>query len=99
LIFGMKAYAPHSPSWNDDSDGSNQSEPADNNSGQTPPPAVGADGKSQVIQVGEQTRFSKSLAVGPVGKLKMDVDCGDVKLTGSDDNTVEIKVDRDVTHA
>jgi hypothetical protein len=43
--------------------------------------------------------YSRSLPVGPGGKLTMHVDRGDIDVTGSNQNTVEIKVDREVTHA
>ena len=53
----------------------------------------------QVINVGAAANFSKSLPLGPGGKLAMNVDRGDVHVTGSDQNTVEIQVDRKVTRA
>jgi predicted Ser/Thr protein kinase len=60
---------------------------------------VGANKINQVIEVGAEAKFSKSLLVEPGGKLTMKVDRGSVNVTGSDQNTVEIQVDRKVTRA
>jgi TM2 domain-containing membrane protein YozV/predicted Ser/Thr protein kinase len=49
------------------------------------------------FDVGDLPNFSKSLAVGPGGTLTMNVDRGDVRVTGSDQNLVEVQVDREVT--
>jgi predicted Ser/Thr protein kinase/DUF4097 and DUF4098 domain-containing protein YvlB len=54
---------------------------------------------NQVIDVGEEASFSKSLSVEPVGKLTMNVDRGDVHVTGSDQNIVAVQVERQVTRA
>lgn len=53
----------------------------------------------QVIDAGSQSHFSKSLTVAPGGKLSMNVDRGDVRILGADQNTVEIQVDREVMRA
>jgi TM2 domain-containing membrane protein YozV/predicted Ser/Thr protein kinase len=45
---------------------------------------------------GDSPDFSKSFAVDPHGDLTMDVDRGDVRITGSDGNTVEVHVERNV---
>jgi DUF4097 and DUF4098 domain-containing protein YvlB/predicted Ser/Thr protein kinase len=53
----------------------------------------------QVIDVGDEPSFSTNLVVEPGGTLTMNVDRGDVHITGSDENTFEIHIDRDVTRA
>lgn len=60
-----------------------------------------AGGKStnQAIDVGIETNFSRSLSVEPIGKLTMNVDRGDIRVTGSDQNTIEVQVNREVTRA
>ena len=60
---------------------------------------VSANAIHQVINVDAEASFSRSLSVEPSGNLTMDVDRGDVRVTGSDQNTVEVEVDRKVTHA
>ena len=60
---------------------------------------AGANSSHQVIDVGEEAIFSKSFSVEPGGNLTMNVDRGDVRVTGSDQNTVEVQVERKVTHA
>jgi predicted Ser/Thr protein kinase len=60
---------------------------------------VGTNLINQEIDVGEEANFSKSLFVGPGGKLTLDVDRGGIHVTGSDQNTVEVQVDRKVTRA
>jgi len=60
---------------------------------------TGTNSIHQVIDVGEEAHFSKTLFVGPGGNLTMNVDRGDVHVTGSDQNTVEVQVDRKVTRA
>jgi TM2 domain-containing membrane protein YozV/predicted Ser/Thr protein kinase len=54
---------------------------------------------NQTIDIEGATDFSKSFAVEPGGQLMMDVDRGDVHITGGDQNTVEIHVEREVTKA
>jgi len=46
-----------------------------------------------------ETEFSKSFTVGPGGSLNMNVDRGDIHVVGTDQNTVQIRVLREVTHA
>jgi len=48
---------------------------------------------------GDSRDFSKSFAVDPHGDLTMDVDRGDVRITGGDGNTVEVHVERGVRGA
>ena len=60
---------------------------------------AGTNSIHQVIDVGEEATFSKSLSVEPGGNLTMNVDRGDIHVTGSDQNTVEVQVDRKVTRA
>jgi predicted Ser/Thr protein kinase len=54
---------------------------------------------NQAIDVGSEAHFFRTLPVEPVGKLTMKVDRGSVSVTGSDQNTVEVQVDRKVTRA
>ena len=54
---------------------------------------------NQAVDLGGSTDFSQSFAVEPGGQLTMDVDRGDVHITGGDQDTVEIRVTREVTHA
>ena len=58
-----------------------------------------ADSHDQTIDVGEATDFSKSFGVGPGGDLTMHVDRGDVHITGADQKTVEVHVEREVSGA
>jgi hypothetical protein len=46
-----------------------------------------------------ETEFSKSFTVGPGGSLSVNVDRGDIRLAGADQNTVQIRVLREVTRA
>jgi TM2 domain-containing membrane protein YozV/predicted Ser/Thr protein kinase len=62
-------------------------------------PPAGKNPTDQKIEVGDLTNFSKSLPVEPDGGLTMNVDRGDVRVTGSDQNMVEVQVDREVTGA
>jgi predicted Ser/Thr protein kinase len=48
---------------------------------------------------GDSSDFSKSFAVDPNGSLTMDVDRGDVQITGGGGGTVEIRVERQVRSA
>jgi predicted Ser/Thr protein kinase/DUF4097 and DUF4098 domain-containing protein YvlB len=48
---------------------------------------------------GDSQDFSKSFAVNAHGDLTMDVDRGDVRISGGDGNTVEVHVERDVKGA
>jgi hypothetical protein len=63
------------------------------NSGNTPMILPGT------IAVGDATKFFKTLAVGPVGKLMLKADRGDIRITGSDQTNLEIRVDRAVRYA
>jgi DUF4097 and DUF4098 domain-containing protein YvlB len=56
-------------------------------------------GPTAQILAGDARKFDKSLAVEPGGKLTVDADRGDVQIAGSDQKTVEIHVDREVTRA
>jgi len=60
-------------------------------------PPAGKNSTDQEIDVGDAANFSKSLLVGPDGILTMNVDRGDVRVTGTDQNMVEVQVDREVT--
>ncbi len=46
-----------------------------------------------------EAEFSKSFAVGPGGRLNVNVDRGSIHVVGADQNGVQIRVVRDVTHA
>jgi DUF4097 and DUF4098 domain-containing protein YvlB len=46
----------------------------------------------QVIDIGNATDFSKSLAVAPSGTLTMTLEFGDVQITGVDQNTARIRI-------
>jgi len=48
---------------------------------------------------GSENDFSRSFAVGPGGSLSVNVDRGDIHVVGADQNNVQIRVVRDVTHA
>lgn len=54
---------------------------------------------SQVIEVGSQLDFGRGIAVDPVGELTLDVDRGEVNVTGSDQSAVFFRVKRKVTRA
>jgi hypothetical protein len=54
---------------------------------------------TQTIDVGDEANFSKALSVEPAGKLTMNVDQGDIRVAGTDQNTVEVQVDREITRA
>jgi TM2 domain-containing membrane protein YozV/predicted Ser/Thr protein kinase len=51
------------------------------------------------FSVGDATRFSHSFDVAPGGKLTMNVDCGDVRITVSDGNVVTVHITRNVKNA
>jgi tRNA A-37 threonylcarbamoyl transferase component Bud32/DUF4097 and DUF4098 domain-containing protein YvlB len=53
----------------------------------------------QVIEPGSEANFSRSLVVEPGGKLTMSVDRGDVHIVGSDQTTMDIQIEREVTRA
>ncbi len=56
-------------------------------------------GVSYEYDVGDATDYSKSFTVEPDGKLTINVDRGDVHITGSDESTVVIRVQREVSNA
>ena len=60
-----------------------------------------APGKARDVRYesGSEAEFSKSFAVGPGGTLSVNVDRGDIHVVGADQNSVQIRVVRDVTHA
>ncbi len=62
----------------------------------TEPPATPRDVRYE--SAGE-TDFSKSFTVGPGGSLTVNADRGDIHVVGIDQNAVQIRVLRDVTHA
>jgi TM2 domain-containing membrane protein YozV/predicted Ser/Thr protein kinase len=64
----------------------------------TAPETEPAELHDQTIDIGGSTDFSQSFAVEPGGQLTMDVDRGDVHITGGDQSTVGIRVTREVTH-
>jgi predicted Ser/Thr protein kinase/DUF4097 and DUF4098 domain-containing protein YvlB len=53
----------------------------------------------QTIDIGDSTDVSQSFAMEPGGQFRMDVERGDVHITGGDQDTVEIHVEREVTGA
>jgi TM2 domain-containing membrane protein YozV/predicted Ser/Thr protein kinase len=55
-----------------------------------------SDANDQTIDIGEATDFARLFTVEPGGKLTMNVDRGDVHISGADQNTVEIHVEREV---
>jgi DUF4097 and DUF4098 domain-containing protein YvlB len=60
---------------------------------------TGTNAIKRMVQSGNEADFSKSFSVAPGGKLTMKVDHGDVRVTGSDENAVEVRVTREVTRA
>jgi hypothetical protein len=67
----------------------------------TKPDSTEAPGKARDVRYesGSEAEFSKSFAVGPGGSLSVDVDRGDIHIVGADQNSVQIRVVRDVTRA
>jgi DUF4097 and DUF4098 domain-containing protein YvlB len=55
--------------------------------------------KSTIVYAQNALDFSHSFPVEPGGKLVMHVDRGDVQITSADQDNVEIKLQREVTHA
>jgi serine/threonine protein kinase len=53
----------------------------------------------QAIAAGAATFFSKSIAVGPDGKLTIKADRGDIQIAASDESTLQVQVKREVTRA
>jgi tRNA A-37 threonylcarbamoyl transferase component Bud32/DUF4097 and DUF4098 domain-containing protein YvlB len=73
-------------------------------SGDTNQPASAAtvsrtNSTARLVRSGAAANFITSFTVAPGGKLTMDVDRGDVRISGSDRDTVEVRVKREVTHA
>jgi tRNA A-37 threonylcarbamoyl transferase component Bud32 len=62
------------------------------------PPGYSAEVK-RVIRSGAAASFSKIFSVAPGGKLTMKVDRGEIRVSGSDANTIEVRVTREVTRA
>jgi tRNA A-37 threonylcarbamoyl transferase component Bud32 len=94
----------------DDSDvpalAENTDDPLDTNapleSGPTNPAsgsAAALNSAGSVRRSGASANFTTSFAVAPGGKLSMDVDRGSVHISGSDRDTVEVRVTRRVTRA
>jgi DUF4097 and DUF4098 domain-containing protein YvlB len=51
----------------------------------------------RVVRSGSAANFTRSFVIGPGGKLRMNVDRGDVRISGSDQNSIEVQVTREVT--
>lgn len=60
---------------------------------------AGLSSTGSVRHSGASANFTTSFNVAPGGKLTMDVDRGTIHITGSDQDTVEVRVTRRVTHA
>jgi DUF4097 and DUF4098 domain-containing protein YvlB len=58
-----------------------------------------ADLQNQSIDIEDSADFSHTFTVSPGGHLTMNVDRGDVRIVGADQNTVEIHVTREVSNA
>jgi hypothetical protein len=69
------------------------------NSAQPSNSLPGAEAMNRTIDVGGEAHFSMSLPVGPVGQLKINVAEGGVTVTGANQNTVDVRIDREVTRA
>jgi serine/threonine protein kinase len=54
---------------------------------------------SKTVKAGDSTDLTQAFDVGPDGKLKMNVDRGAVRITGTDENTVTVHLTRQVTGA
>jgi DUF4097 and DUF4098 domain-containing protein YvlB len=65
----------------------------------TPPPAAPAVATAARYESGSEASFSHSFTVGPQGKLTVNVGRGSIHLVGSEQDTVEISVTREVTRA
>jgi serine/threonine protein kinase len=61
--------------------------------------AAGAVSIQRTVKSGSEANLSKSFAVGRDGKLMMDVDRGGVHVVGADQDTVEVRVTRNVRRA
>jgi hypothetical protein len=61
--------------------------------------AVGARSVQRTVIAGSEADLSKSFTVGRDGKLVMDVDRGGIRVTGGDQDTVEVRVSRKVRRA
>lgn len=59
----------------------------------------GINSTNRFLRSGASANFTASFAVAPGGKLTMGVDRGNIRISGSDRNTVEVRVFRKVTHA
>ena len=69
------------------------------NFAQPPNSLPGAEAMNRTIDVGSEAHFSMSLPIGPVGQLKINVAEGGVTVTGANQNTVDVRIDREVTRA
>ncbi len=63
------------------------------------PPGYSANEIKHAIRSGASANFSKTFSVAPGGKLTMKVDRGEIRVTGGDANSVEVRVTREVTKA
>jgi hypothetical protein len=61
--------------------------------------AAGVKSIQRTVTAGSETDLSKSFAVGHDGRLVMDLDCGGIRVTGGDQDTVEVRVSRKVRRA
>jgi TM2 domain-containing membrane protein YozV len=66
-----------------------------------PPTAPGGDSDitRQTISVGDQTDFSKTFNIQPGGNLDINVDRGDITVTGSEQTNLTVKITREVSGA
>jgi tRNA A-37 threonylcarbamoyl transferase component Bud32 len=88
------------PTLAEDSDDLSDTNALPLESNQTNPPAeTVVSTNSNVRRSGASANFTTSFAVAPGGKLIMDVDRGNIRISGSDRDTVEVRVIRRVTHA
>ncbi|HTS18122.1 MAG TPA: DUF4097 family beta strand repeat-containing protein [Verrucomicrobiae bacterium] len=62
----------------------------------TPPPATPSDVR---YETAGEPDFSKSFTVAPGGSLNVQANRGDIHVAGTDQNTVQIRVLREVSHA
>jgi len=62
-------------------------------------PVMAPPSTHQVFQSGAEANFTKTFSVTPGGKLTLKVDRGDVQVRGGTENTVVVRVTREVTRA
>jgi TM2 domain-containing membrane protein YozV/predicted Ser/Thr protein kinase len=58
-----------------------------------------ANSAAKSFELSDQTSFSKSLDVEPDGKLTIHSERGSIRVTGADQNNVDVQIDRTVTRA